>query len=431
MTDRTRRALTQIGGKTETWGEDRALFDVLQHALEVDASSERGMDHIHGFHSYPARMHPDTAARLVEGLSRNGDTVLDPFAGSGTVLVEARLRGRRAWGIDANPLAVELARLKVGGVDPARREQLQLIAMAVAEYAEARRLSKAGPTRRYPSKLRAAFDPHVLLELDGLLAGIEHECPKELATVPKLVLSSMINKVSRRRSDTSAAEHSRRFASGFAIRFFGKKMQELLARLEQYARALPQNAPTPRIELGDARRLPMPNETVTAIITSPPYPGVYDYVEHHRLRLEWLKWDAKHLERHEIGAHRDFAASHAAVSSGVEGVEHTWAQQLGDCLAQMARVLRDDGVAAILIADSAVAGKPLYANRTILGIAPRHGLRVRAGASQPRQHYHAPTRDVFKSGPRCEHLIVLERDRTRTRNPVRPPEHDARRVGKR
>ncbi|HEY5955493.1 MAG TPA: DNA methyltransferase [Polyangiaceae bacterium] len=409
MRDRTRRALTQIGGKTEVWGDDRELASLLEFALSVNADSGRGMDHVHGFHSYPARMHPDTAARLVEGLSQNADTVLDPFAGSGTVLVEARLRGRTAWGIDANPLAVELARLKVAGLDRVQSECLGEVANLVIEHAEQRRIGKAGPSRRYPAMLRAAFDPHVLLELDGLLDGIEHESPQELTGVLKLVLSSMINKVSRRQSDTSSAELPRRLASGFVIRFFGKKTQELLARLRQYASALPQHAPPSRIELGDARRLPMRDQTVSAIVTSPPYPGVYDYVEHHRLRLEWLSLDAKHLERHEIGAHRDFSVTHA------EGLEGVWAAQLGTCLGEMARVLRQNGLAAILIADTAVAGRPLYANRMILDIAGKHGLHVRAGASQRRQHYHAPTRDVFTAGARCEHLIVLEPDRSKPR----------------
>ena len=44
-----------------------------------------------------------------------GDTVVVPFCGSGTVLVEARLSGRRAIGVDANPLATELAGLKTRG----------------------------------------------------------------------------------------------------------------------------------------------------------------------------------------------------------------------------------------------------------------------------------------------------------------------------
>jgi DNA modification methylase len=43
----------------------------------------------HGYHRYPAKFIPQLAARLIEDYSHPGDTVLDPFMGSGTALVEA------------------------------------------------------------------------------------------------------------------------------------------------------------------------------------------------------------------------------------------------------------------------------------------------------------------------------------------------------
>lgn len=45
----------------------------------------------HGFHSYPAMMIPQVARRLILEYSSEGDTLLDPFCGSGSVLVEAKL----------------------------------------------------------------------------------------------------------------------------------------------------------------------------------------------------------------------------------------------------------------------------------------------------------------------------------------------------
>jgi DNA modification methylase len=400
----TRRALTQTGGRVEIWDGSAALGDLLQRALLVDPAEDSVMQHVHGFHSYPARMHPETARRLVQGLSHERDLVLDPFCGSGTVLVESRLCSRRAFGVDANPLAVALARLKTEGIDATQHELFLGAAEAIADHADGRRCSKAGPSRPYSQYYRDAFDPHVLLELDGLMLGIEQACPPNLKLVMKLVISSMINKVSRRRSDTSRAEVQRRIASGFVLRFFVKKARELFGRLDEFRRRLPAGSSLSNAVLGDARALPLDASTVSCIVTSPPYPGIYDYVEHHRLRLDWLKLDARHLERHEIGAHRHFARN-ASPNAEVD-----WAAQLGACLDQMARVLTPSGTAAILIADSAVAGKAWYAEPAVRQLSSRHGLRVVAGASQARQHFHAPTKDAFRKVQRREHLILLRRD---------------------
>jgi hypothetical protein len=72
----------------------------------------------HGLHPYPARMVPQIARRLIRKLARENDVVLDPFCGSGGVLVEARLASLNSIGIDINPLACLLAEVKSNPIDP-------------------------------------------------------------------------------------------------------------------------------------------------------------------------------------------------------------------------------------------------------------------------------------------------------------------------
>jgi hypothetical protein len=72
----------------------------------------------HGLHPYPARMVPQIARRLLKAFVREGDVVLDPFCGSGGVLVEARLAGLNSVGIDINPLACLLAEVKSTPIEP-------------------------------------------------------------------------------------------------------------------------------------------------------------------------------------------------------------------------------------------------------------------------------------------------------------------------
>jgi SAM-dependent methyltransferase len=72
----------------------------------------------HGLHPYPARMVPQIAHRLLKMYAQKNDVVLDPFCGSGGVLVEARLAGLNSVGIDINPLACLLAEVKSNPIDP-------------------------------------------------------------------------------------------------------------------------------------------------------------------------------------------------------------------------------------------------------------------------------------------------------------------------
>ncbi|MFH1427744.1 MAG: transcriptional repressor LexA [Patescibacteria group bacterium] len=77
-----------------------------------DFRGEKTKSYTHGLHTYPAMFIPQVARRLLQTYSKEGDTVCDIFCGSGTTLVESRLLGRNSYGIDLNPLAIFLAKVK-------------------------------------------------------------------------------------------------------------------------------------------------------------------------------------------------------------------------------------------------------------------------------------------------------------------------------
>ncbi|HEX7670518.1 MAG TPA: DNA methyltransferase, partial [Polyangiaceae bacterium] len=307
---RERRSLSHVGGRIEVRGGDPALREALEVALDVSDDDDASRDHVHGFHSYAARLHPVTARRLVERLSAPGETVLDPFMGSGTVLVEARLLGRRALGADLNPLSADLAHLKTRGTTPEERSALLEASERVTLHAEERRLAKKGPTMKYGREDLELFDIHMLLELDGIKEAISFEQDGFAREALKLVLSSILVKVSKKPGDTVERIAPRRLATGFAIRLFGNKTKELAERLEEFARLVPEGAPEARFAVDDARILESVEPgSVDLVICSPPYPGVYDYALHHALRLRWLGLDARPFETREIGARRHIRAA--------------------------------------------------------------------------------------------------------------------------
>src|SRR5260370_19935062 len=108
VSERPRRPFSGLRGGAITASGARPVAELVAHALDVGGDGRGELTH--GFHSYPARFHPELPRRLLAGMP--GACVLDPFVGSGTTLVEAALVGRAGLGVDANPLAVELSRLK-------------------------------------------------------------------------------------------------------------------------------------------------------------------------------------------------------------------------------------------------------------------------------------------------------------------------------
>ena len=416
-----RRSLTHVGGAVEIAGRPRvaaAIADALHVEPARVAEDPPGRDaqssadddperaHIHGFHTYPARMHPTTAARLVRALAPEARaTVLDPFCGSGTVVVEAMIAGRHGIGVDLNPLAVRLARFKTGRRDEPFLQSIVQTASAAAAFADERRVRRAGATRRYPPEDVDSFDPHVLLELDSLRAGLRELAKDDvpLREALELVLSAILVKVSRRVSDTSSARATRRIAAGYTAKLFGRKAAEVARRLSALDALVPAEARA-RVVLDDATRLKsIPASSVDAIITSPPYASTHDYLAHHALRLRWLDLDARELASREVGARRRYANVDPAEARAM------WTRELCAVLAPMSRVCRRGAPIALLLADSAVHGEALRADDLVADAADAVGLATVARASQRRPHFHEPTAGAFRDSPRAEHVLVLEK----------------------
>ena len=391
-----------MGGEIAAQGDER-LVQSLGSALDVSADEAAVMADVHGFHSYPARLHPLTAARLIEAFSPARGRVLDPFCGSGTVLVEARRLGRHAFCVDINPLAIELAHLKARGANGSERQALLEAAARVAAHADDRRLKRAGPSRRYGPEDRELFDVHVLLELDGLKSGIESIREPFERHALLLVLSSIMTKLSRRKGDSTGARVEKRLAAGHAVRLFSRKATDLVRRLEAFERTLPAASPPARVALGDARKLPhVRPRSIDLVVSSPPYPGVYDYFSQHVQRLRWLDLGTGRFEAGELGARRKLN------KLGGDAALRHWEQELLPCLGQIARVLAPGGKAVLVVADSVLGGRPVYAEDLLRGLVPRAGLNVVAAASQLRPHFHFATRGAFKARPRREHALLLQ-----------------------
>jgi len=110
-------------------GQSRDEKYVRKIDYSWDYRGEKTKSYTHGIHTYPAMFIPQVGRRLLETYSKEGDTICDIFCGSGTALVESKLLGRNAYGIDLNPLAIFLAHAKTTPINPQKltREYIALL----------------------------------------------------------------------------------------------------------------------------------------------------------------------------------------------------------------------------------------------------------------------------------------------------------------
>ena len=100
--------------------------DSVKHLCRLDWSFDSDCTNYstHGLHPYPAKFIPQIPKTLIRELASSRDTVLDPFCGSGTTLVEALKLNCNAIGIDASPLACMISRAKACPISDEESQKL-------------------------------------------------------------------------------------------------------------------------------------------------------------------------------------------------------------------------------------------------------------------------------------------------------------------
>lgn len=411
--------MPRTSGKVVSGGMDSTARVLVEALTAAQTDRETAQTLTHPFHSYPARMHPATARILVEfiaeGAARN-QPLVDPFCGSGTVLVEARANGLATIGSDLSPLAVLIARAKTWTAPPRRRAALRETGHAIAGAALAagkaarRATGEAAPLRRPAGidpnarnrRLARWFAPHVRRELEDLHARIDDLRPRdgEVADILVACLSSLLYKVSSRTSDTDPTWVARTIGRGFATRLFAQRVDGLVAGLADLSKI---HAPLPQIHERDIRSLEdaVPNGTAGGAVTSPPYAGTYDYAEHQRLRIDFLGLRHRNFDDHELGSRRSFADDPAAARAA-------WQRAVAGYVAKISAALAPGRAAALVIGDSLAARRAMFALDDLRD-AVTGDLVLEAWASQTRPKLGQVEHRAFGDRDKAEHIVVLRR----------------------
>jgi SAM-dependent methyltransferase len=395
---RQRRAFSTIGGPVDLGG-DAAAARALGELLDVDAGLARALTH--GFHSYAGRMHPTIARGGVAAFSAAGELVVDPFCGSGTVLVEAMAAGRRAVGVDASPLGVAIARTRTTLLGADGRARLEAEAKAIAEQAgeQARKRRRPELPPWSQGELRR-FHPHVLFELLSLRALVLAKPNDDVGHALRMCLSSLLVKFMKAGPEAPRDGEDKRIARGMPSRMLADRAAELSRGLAALEGRTPPGTEAPRIVLGDARKLEgVAAGAATLVLSSPPYAGTYDYAALHDVRFTWLELPRGRFRDAQLGAREG--------GSGVDA--RAWREAQRQWVGEIARVLRPGGHALLVVGDGIIDGQVEDAPDGVASAAAPLGLEPVARASQGRPIHDARVRAVFVDRPRREHLLLLRK----------------------
>jgi hypothetical protein len=407
-----RQALTNVGGTIASRGDPAfcvPLVTAFEAANETPDTDPRE-SLTHGFHAFPARMHPAIARVLLRELSLgHASRVLDPFCGSGTVLVESMLAGWRSLGSDLDPLALRLARVKTEHREERMRERFLDELERVCEASTKRVRDRVDVRADLSAAERSWYEVHTLKELAGLLEEVRAVRDSRDRQALEMVFSAIAVKFSRQHADTAERPSDKRIRKGLPTEFFMRKGIELADRWKALADALPEHWHPPRLVLSDARVLPhtLAGEfRCDLVLSSPPYGGTYDYVHHHARRYAWLGIQPKALREGEIGARRHLSPE---IAGRGETPHARWDRELLSVLVAMRELMRPDAAMILLIGDAELGRDRVPADRQLERLAGAAELEVVAVASQARADWRG-------GQPRQEHLVAM---RARVGKPLR------------
>ena len=251
---------------------------------------------IEGIHPYPAKFIAELPRALLSRLSVPSETaVLDPFCGSGTTLVECQRRSLPSVGIDLNPIACLMTRVKTSP----QSKGLDEAAHAVTTLAQRARETVIPQI----PKLDHWFSDQVQNALAALSDALITVHPTHRDAL-RLALSSIVVRVSNQESDTRYAAVEKAVTTEKVFTEFLRAASRIRAALDtrDYSLTSATVIEADTLALDPA----CIDKRIGMVITSPPYPNAYEYWLYHKYRMYWLGFDPISVKAREIGARAHF-----------------------------------------------------------------------------------------------------------------------------
>lgn len=380
-------------GRLQEGKDASSLVQDRLRMIEWNFTDRLNSHTVKAIHPYPAKCIPEIPKALLSALPMpNGTAVLDPFCGCGTTLVEAQRLGLLSVGIDLNPIACLISRVKTAPTPL----HLDRIAKEVADVAR----HNHDPIRWHIPDVDYWFKPEIQEAIAALVQEIgikQKNCSNDTL---RLALSSIIVRVSNQRSDTRYAAIYKPVTRDDVFDYF-------LAACRKISRALIEREWEPLLQpliieadtlKTDPSVIGMP---VGMVITSPPYPNAYEYWLYHKYRMWWLGFDPLAVRSKEIGARARFfkQESHAE--------ENFWDQMRG-AFAFINSVLVALGFACVVIGRSKIHGQIIDNAGIIKAVAEEQGLSTISSFERVISAIHKSL-NLSHANIRTETVIIFQK----------------------
>jgi hypothetical protein len=314
----------------------------------------------HGYHRYSAKYIPQIPYRLISKFTKKNDLVLDNFMGSGTTLVESKVLGRNAIGIDVNPLACLISKVKTTTIQKSTLLEISKILILLKEdiinlrgntllfnHREIRPTieNSMSKTPLHPN-ISKWYHQNVIYELLVIKSRIDTVENKDVKDFLLVSLSSILRSVSNATSGfgnlmiNKQAPPKTRIYEKFVL-----AVKDMLKNMSEFNKAATNS--NIRIVNHDSRRLEFINdETIDFICTHPPYMAAVPYAEYQKLSLWWLGFSQYELEKRLIGGRRSRADT-----------PDRFFHDINMALMEMKRILRKKKYCCIIIGNPVYNGK--------------------------------------------------------------------------
>ncbi len=309
----------------------RALREAALSTTFISLGSRRTKTP-HEFYRYPARFSPVFARAAIEAFTSPGETVLDPFVGGGTTLVEAMAAGRRSIGSDLNQLATFTSAVKTTPLNEVELASVQRwigrLDLTLADDVVAPRFSEWGDNGYFKD-----LDADSTAAIQRLIACALGSVDTVRSTRTRQFIRCVVLRTSqwaldmRREVPTSDEFRDELHVQANAMLDVAKDFADEFGE-EDLPTILTQALP------GLADRAEMKDVDPTLILTSPPYPGVY--VLYHRWKLRGRReipapyWIADRRDGHGL--------SRYTMGARAEPTQRSYFSQLEAAFADLARV---------------------------------------------------------------------------------------------
>lgn len=352
-------------------------------------------------HPFPARMAPGIALELMAKTSKRM-RVLDPMMGSGTVLAMARSRGHKAIGFDMDPLAVLISKAWASSCDTlAARERAETVLGVARSICKSMPESEAYPrcadteTRKFISYWFDGYARRQLASLSQAISLVRDDAARNVlwCAFSRLIISKQSG--ASRAMDLSHSRPHRAFKLAPA-----KPFNKFLAAVERVlentvdTKALGRG-PSPSIERGDARNLPLADNSVDLVLTSPPYLNAIDYIRCSKFSLVWMGHSIAELRRlrtESIGteATREGAVSDPEVmrivralrlrpslSTRNERILARYVDDMRNAINEVGRVLTPSGKAVYVVGENNLRDTYVRTSVIVSKLAESAGLKLK------------------------------------------------------